>query len=168
MVQKLNKNIDRNINKVIKAEALHENNSKTQTIGNAATGTQPARPDPQVSSTKQTSPRRTFTAHEKRTILEAYEACESIEERGKLLRKTGLYHARISYWRKLRDAGRLGKGNSGKAKKAVVQLAANKLAQENARLKKKLSQAEAIIDLQKKVCELLGEHILPHETSEVK
>ena len=106
MVQKLNTKIDRNVNKVIETENLNDNNSKTQTIGNAVTGTKPARPDPQVSSTKQTSPRRTFTTHEQRTILEAYEACGSIEERGKLLRKTGLYYSRISYWRKLRDAGK--------------------------------------------------------------
>ncbi|ALB24412.1 hypothetical protein [Piscirickettsia salmonis] len=40
------------------------------------------------------------------------------------------------------------------------------LSQENIRLKKKLAQAEAIIDLQKKVSDLLGEHILPTELSE--
>ena len=35
-------------------------------------------------------------------------------------------------------------------------------------LKKKLDQAQAIIDLQKKVSELLGTYILPHETKVVK
>ena len=34
MVQKLNAKIDRNVNKAIEAETLHENNSKTKTIGN--------------------------------------------------------------------------------------------------------------------------------------
>jgi hypothetical protein len=33
-------------------------------------------------------------------------------------------------------------------------------------LKKKLAQAQAIIELQKKVSELLGTHILSHDSSE--
>jgi hypothetical protein len=40
------------------------------------------------------------------------------------------------------------------------------LVRENEQLKKKLAQAEAIIDLQKKVSELLGTHILPSKDTE--
>ena len=40
------------------------------------------------------------------------------------------------------------------------------LSKENIQLKKKLAQAEAIIELQKKVSDLLGEHILPTELIE--
>jgi hypothetical protein len=41
------------------------------------------------------------------------------------------------------------------------------MAREIEQLKKKLSQAQAVIDLQKKVSELLGTHILSHDSSEV-
>jgi len=40
------------------------------------------------------------------------------------------------------------------------------LSRENEQLKRKLAQAEAIIDLQKKVSELFGEHIRPYLMSE--
>ena len=170
MAQNIINSIDGNINNVVETKALLEslNSTASKSLEKLMTTTHTAIPDPQVSSTKQISPRRTFTDREKFAILEAYEACQTIEERGKLLRKTGLYHARISYWRQLRNAGRLG-NNSSKKKKVVAQsITSNKLEQENTKLKKKLSQAEAIIDLQKKIFELLGQHILPHEKSEIK
>jgi len=40
------------------------------------------------------------------------------------------------------------------------------LIRENEQLKKKIAQAEAIIELQKKVSDLLGTHILSHENNE--
>jgi hypothetical protein len=40
------------------------------------------------------------------------------------------------------------------------------MAREIEQLKKKLAQAQAVIDLQKKVSELLGTHILSHDSSE--
>jgi transposase len=56
--------------------------------------------------------------------------------------------------------------NSGK--KAVAKTArTDHMAREIEQLKKKLAQAQAIIDLQKKVSELLGTHILSHDSSEV-
>lgn len=166
MAQKLTKNIDRNISKVVEAGTLSESiNANIKTSEEPTTGTT-AKPNPQVSSAKQASPRRTFTVKERLKILEAYEACKTTEERGELLRKTGLYYARISYWRKMHEAGRL-VDPSNKSKKSTTQSTSNRLAQENVHLKKKLSQAEAIIELQKKVCELLGQHVLPHESSEV-
>jgi len=120
-------------------------------------------PDTQV-KTGQRAPRRKFSVAYKLKILEAYDACDNALARGALLRKEGLYHSRLSTWRKLRDEGKLGGKSNGKTPKAV--LANQQLARENARLKKKLAQAEAIIDLQKKVSDLLGTHILPPESSE--
>ncbi|PEQ14971.1 transposase [Piscirickettsia salmonis] len=81
--------------------------------------------------------------------------------RGELLRKEGLYSSRISTWKKERETGKLGGKYKNKSDKKM-----KLLSQENIRLKKKLAQAEAIIDLQKKVSDLLGEHILPTELSE--
>lgn len=166
MVQKLIENIDRKLSKVVEAGSLAESSNTHGKTLEANSNTMLTRPDPQVSSAKQTSPRRIFTDREKIKILETYEACKTIEERGELLRKTGLYYARISYWRKMHEIGRLGH-TSSPSKKTAARSSSTRLAQENVSLKKKLSQAEAIIELQKKVCELLGQHVLPHENTEV-
>lgn len=105
-----------------------------------------------------TAPRRKFSIEYKLKILEAYEACDSAIARGALLRKEGLYHSRLTAWRQQRDADRLTPNTRSKLSKG-----AQKLSRENAALKKKLAQAEAIIELQKKVSEILGTHILPQE-----
>jgi len=109
---------------------------------------------------KPKSTRRYYTVAYKLKILAAYDALETPEERGSFLRKEGLYQSRITTWRQERDEGKLqSKSNHLSRKKA------DKLLRENQQLKKRLAQAEAIIDLQKKVSELLGTHILQPETS---
>jgi len=121
-------------------------------------------PSVQVKTTQQRAPRRKFSTAYKLKILEAYDACSNALARGGLLRKEGLYHSRLSVWRKQRDEGKLGVHTKGKISKPV--LANQKLTRENAQLKKKLAQAEAIIELQKKVFDVVGMHILPTESSE--
>ncbi len=54
--------------------------------------------DPQVMATA--TPRRKFTKAYKLKILTAYDACSNALDRGALLRREGIYHARISAWRK--------------------------------------------------------------------
>lgn len=112
-------------------------------------------PDPQVQANK--SSKRHFTKAHKLKVLTAYNACTSASERGALLRREGIYHSRISAWRQ--QLGMSGEGNKGKSNTKRT----DHLIKENEQLKRKLAQAEAIIDLQKKVSELLGTHILPHE-----
>jgi transposase len=51
--------------------------------------------------------RRTFTADYKLAILQQYERLEDPRERGALLRREGLYHSHIEYWRESRDKGAL-------------------------------------------------------------
>src|SRR6266436_478746 len=51
--------------------------------------------------------RRSFTAAYKLKILERYEQLEDPAERGALLRREGLYHSHIEYWRAARDKGAL-------------------------------------------------------------
>ena len=115
--------------------------------------------DPQVKAPG--TPKRKFTNGYKLKILTAYDACSSASERGALLRRESIYHSRISAWR-----NQLGMNNSGK--KAVAKTArTDHMVREIEQLKKKLAQAQAIIDLQKKVSELLGTHILSHDSSEV-
>jgi transposase len=112
--------------------------------------------DPQVKAISQR--KRSFTTHYKQQMLAAYDACESTEERGALLRKEGLYSSNISSWRHLFKLENESKG----AKKSQR---VDCLVSEIELLKKKLAQAQAIIDLQKKVSELLGTYILPHESN---
>lgn len=118
--------------------------------------------DPQVKPKKNNAPRRSFDPAYKSRILAAYDVCSNIAERGALLRREGLYHSCIIAWRKQQARGKLKAKTSGNTPRM------DHLLHENAQLKKKLAQAEAILELQKKVSELLGNHILPHETSEVR
>jgi len=112
--------------------------------------------DPQVKAGS--SPKRKFTAHYKQQILNDYNACSNTLERGALLRREGLYSASITSWRKLFSSENDTNKGANKAPRN------EHLVAEIEQLKKKLAQAQAIIDLQKKVSELLGTYILPHES----
>lgn len=118
----------------------------------------PAAADPELSSRPK---RRTFTAQDKLRILAETDRAAGTGEIGAILRREGLYSSALTEWRRQRDAGVLGALTP--AKRGPKAAAANPLAadlarmqQENARLKQRLHRAEAIIDLQKKVSELLG------------
>ena len=115
--------------------------------------------DPQVKATGLA--RRKFTSAYKLKILTAYDACSNAMERGALLRREGLYHSRISAWR-----NQLGMNSGAKKAKSKTQRT-DHMVREIEQLKKKLAQAQAIIDLQKKVSELLGTCIHSHDDSEV-
>lgn len=118
--------------------------------------------DSQVKIRKNYTPRRSFDTAYKLRILSAYNNCESASERGALLRREGLYHSRISAWREQQENSKLNE------KKQRDTSRTDHLTRENEQLKKKLAHAEAIIDLQKKISDLLGAHILPHEKNELK
>ena len=114
-------------------------------------------PDPEVVAKGR---RRTFTTAYKARIVALADACET-GEIGALLRREGLYYGSLQRWRRQRDEGTL-EGLAPKKrgpaphpdkdlKKRLVQLE-----KENQRLAKRLSKAELIIDVQKKVASLLG------------
>ncbi len=119
---------------------------------------------PETSSPEcQPSPeRRTRTAAEKLRILQEYDAAPvGSPERGALLRREGIYTSQISKWRKLRERGLLGTLAPGRrgpkaAPRDPLQEELEQLRKENARLQTRLTRAEAIIDVQKKVAQLLG------------
>ena len=117
--------------------------------------------DTQVKAKKQIAPKRKFSNAYKLQILNSLDACKNSIERVALLRKEGLYYARISAWRKQFQQGQF---TSNKTPKSI--LLAQQLTREVASLKKRLSQAEAIIDLQKKVSDLLSINILDHDANE--
>jgi hypothetical protein len=119
---------------------------------------------PEASSPEyQPSPeRRTRTATEKLRILQEYDAAPvGSPERGALLRREGIYTSQISKWRKLRERGLLGalapqRRGPKPALRDPLQEELEQLRKENARLQARLTRAEAIIDVQKKVAQLLG------------
>lgn len=115
--------------------------------------------DPQVKSTE--TPRRKFTKAYKLQFLTSYDACSSASERGALLRREGLYQACISKWRHQLGMHDAGKNTTSHTRRS------DHMMREIEQLKKKLAQAQAVIDLQKKVSELLGTHILSHDSNEV-
>lgn len=119
----------------------------------------------QVTVTKQRAPRRKFSVSDKRKFLETYDAIDNPESRGAFLRENGLYSASITKWRKQLSDKQLSRANT---KSTKLESMHNKVVRENSLLKKKLTQAEAIIDLQKKVSELLSLHVLKPEMNEDK
>lgn len=109
----------------------------------------------------ETPVRRRFAADYKLRILAAAEACGAAGQLGELLRREGLYSSHLSNWRKQRDAGCLA-GLAPKRRGRKLQQK-NPLADEVARLQRelqrvaeKLRRAELIIDVQKKVSEMLN------------
>ena len=112
--------------------------------------------------------RRQFRAEYKAAILAEYEKAGRGEQ-GAVLRREGLYSSHIDAWRKLSEAGVLsGLASAKRGRKPKI---VNPLGRENAELRRalaraehKLKRAEAIIEIQKKVAQVLKE--LDAETPE--
>ena len=97
--------------------------------------------------------RRRFSSEYKQRIVEEADQCRHGEQ-GALLRREGLYHSQLSTWRSQRDRGTLsGKQRGSKTNPDASQV--KRLEKENAKLRRKLEQAEAIIAAQKKLARLL-------------
>lgn len=116
------------------------------------------RPDPEV---VEMPTKRRFSAEYKMRIIAEADACKSPGEVGALLRREGLYDSHLYRWRKKQREGALGAlapGKRGPEPDPVVPFKKRiaDLERENERLKAKLTQAETIIDVQKKVAGLLG------------
>jgi len=115
-------------------------------------------PDPEVPAHKR---RRKLSAEYKLRILKEAEQCTQPGERGALLRREGLYSSSLTRWRRQREEGILQamtpqkRGRKAVEKNPLAEEVA-RLQKENQHLRKKLWQAERIIDVQKKVSEILG------------
>ena len=104
--------------------------------------------------------RRRYTAKYKLRILREIEEC-SPGDRGAFLRREGLYASSLTKWREQLERGELTalapkkRGRKADPDRALKKkLAKQEL--ENETLKRRLRQAEMIIDVQKKVSEMLG------------
>ena len=114
-------------------------------------------PDPEVI---ESPPRRQFTAEYKERIVREAEACKKPGQVGALLRREGLYSSQLAAWRKKYKRGARkalkDKKRGPKSTKDPLKVECEKLRKENERLKKRLTQAESIIEIQKKVSAILG------------
>ncbi len=105
--------------------------------------------------------RRQYTAAEKLRILREADACAG--QKGAvaaLLRREGLYSSHLATWRKQRDAGQFG---PSPRKRGPVPTPPDARDEQIAALERRLRKAEAradraerLVELQKKVSELLG------------
>jgi transposase len=117
-------------------------------------------PDPEVSAKTQ---RRRFTPAYKASIVEQVMACTEQGQIGALLRREGLYSSALTLWRRQYQSGALqGLKDDKRGRKRTQDprdQALERLQREVDRLSKKLSQAELIIEIQKKVAAILGHPI---------
>jgi transposase len=134
----------------------------------AAAGNGQLIPDPAVLEKPE---RRRFTAEYKLRILHEADRCTAPGQLGALLRREGLYSSLLSTWRRQRDEGTLAgltpKRRGRKANPDAPLIAENqRLTRETQRLAAKLRQAETIIEVQKKLSEILGIPLPPPDSSE--
>jgi transposase len=118
----------------------------------------PAVPDPEV---RERAARRRFTAEYKLQVLRQADQCAGGGELGALLRREGLYSSHLTTWRRQREHGALAglaPKKRGRPAAPVSPLARRvaELERDKAQLARRLQQAEAIIDAQKKLAEILS------------
>lgn len=120
--------------------------------------------DPEVTAKTQ---RRRFTAEYKRKILAEADSCKKPGELGAVLRREGLYSSHLASWRAVRDRdGKAGlepqkRGPKAKAKPDDKDRKITELERELAKTKARAERAEFLVDMQKKMAQLLGQ--LPEE-----
>jgi transposase-like protein len=102
----------------------------------------------------QKATRRRFTAQYKERIAKEAEQCTEPGELGALLRREGLYSSSLQRWRlQLRESSLSSSKKPTKKESPAKEIA--RLKRQNERLAEKLRQAELIIDIQKKVSEMM-------------
>ena len=115
-------------------------------------------PDPEVTDRPR---RRRFSAAQKLQILREADACTEPGQVGALLRREGLYSSHLTDWRRKRAAGELQaleprkRGRKPKLRNPLAEQVA-RLERDKAKLEEQLRKARIIIDVQKKLSEILG------------
>lgn len=90
--------------------------------------------------------RKRWSPQEKIRILDEYDIAKEEGKRAALLRREGIYSSQIQQWRSERDEGPKAKPATNEIRRLKAQLA---------KTEKKLAQANALIELQKKVAKIL-------------
>ena len=114
-------------------------------------------PDPEV---PEKAIRRKYPGEYKLRILKEAETCTLPGQLGALLRREGLYSSNLTTWRHQKELGMLEalspkKRGPKTLKRNPLALKVAQLEREIQRLHQKLHQAEMIIDVQKKISEIL-------------
>jgi transposase-like protein len=111
-------------------------------------GRGPGHPEPEVVAKPK---RRRFSAEYRLRILKQADTCKGAGERGALLRREGLYSSHLVTWRRQREEGALAEMRRRKRgpKARAVAPRVKQLEKENARLQRRLKQAETIMEVQK-------------------
>lgn len=122
-------------------------------------------PDPEV---KPKAERRKFSGEYKLRILAEADGCTERGQLGALLRREGLYSSHLEKWRRQRELGALqALGTQKRGRKADPQAAElARMQRENEQLRVRLERAEYIIEVQKKLAELLGTLPMATQNSE--
>jgi transposase-like protein len=115
-------------------------------------------PDPEVVGRPV---RRRFTAEYKRRVLAEVDRAVGSGAVGRILRREGLYSSQLTTWRKARtNSERTALAPKKRGPKPIaqnpLQAENTQLKREKAQLQKKLHTAELMLDLQKKVSQILG------------
>jgi len=119
------------------------------------------KPDAEVPEVPERASRQRFDAEYKLRILEEADRCTEPGQLGELLRREGLYSSHLTTWQKQREEGALNglreKKRGRKSKRRDPKdLELARLRREKQELEERLRQAETIIEVQKKVSEILG------------
>jgi transposase-like protein len=105
--------------------------------------------------------RRRFTKEDKLRILRLADAAKEHGKVGEVLRREGIYYSTLKDFQKQRANGKLEPGYERNKQTVIDERTADKkriaeLETQNHRLQHRLSQAEMVIDVQKKLSQLLG------------
>ena len=116
-------------------------------------------PDPEVPAKAQ---RRKFSTEDKKRILEETDRAVGHGGVGAILRREGIYSSTLHAWRKERDAAvrkAFSQKRGPQPRRNPLASENEKLRRQNQRLQEDLEKAHIIIDVQKKVANLLGDPI---------
>jgi transposase-like protein len=113
--------------------------------------------------------RRRFSVDEKRRIVREADACAP-GTLGAFIRREGIYSSQLATWRKERDRGELDPGAlrnraARRHQEQSSQRRISELEREVRGLRRQLTRAESVLEIQKKVAGLLGVDLKsPHPT----
>ncbi len=157
------KNLDQTSTRVSPLECRADERSESNRNGGGLTraaaprSPEPIIPDPEV---QQKPNRRRFSASYQARIVREADACTRKGEVGALLRREGLYSSQLSDWRKkYRKGGQAALREITRGRKplqTVEEKEVARLKKQVSSLETRLQKAETIIEIQKKISDLLG------------
>jgi transposase len=133
-----------------------------QTTRAAASGGSRTASEPLVEPTEITRvARRRYTKEDKLRILRLVDAAKERGQVGAILRREGIYYSTLRDFQQQRANGRLEPGGQQAKRAAIIEHTEDKariaeLEAQIRQLTQRLSQAEIVIDVQKKLSQLLG------------